>query len=105
MVGEQDSVDAVLARVPRILGRDPALDHESPLPALAYQLDVLPVQLVAQRRCRASGFSRARRAARGVRVLEMRHAVLEHGARRRAEQPARMGQRSQATRGVILIGV
>ena len=91
MVGDHHAVDAALARDARVRGRDQALDHELALPALADQLDMLPGELVARADIAHQVLRQHRRARFGVHVLEMRHAVIVHGARPGAEQPMRMG--------------
>ena len=91
VIGDDDAIDAALARDPRIRRRDQALDHQLALPAAADQFDMLPGELVAMADVAHQVLGQHRRTALGVHVLEMRHAVIHQRARPDAEQPMRMG--------------
>ena len=91
VVRHHDAVDAVVLCGARVGDGQNALDHERPLPAPADQLDVLPRQLIAVADRALEVARDHRRAAGRIQVLEMRHAVLHDGARKRADRPARMG--------------
>ncbi|MCY1531642.1 hypothetical protein D9M68_668730 [compost metagenome] len=66
-----------------------ALQDQRPAPLLPDAGDVVPVDVVAAGRVADRGAGEKRRAARGERVLEMRHALRHEGPCERAEQPAR----------------
>ena len=93
MVGEHHAVDTALARDFCVGRRDQALDHELALPAAADQFDMLPGELVAMADIAHQVLRQHRRAALGVHVFEMRHAVVHHRACPGAEQPVRMRDR------------
>ncbi len=91
MIGDDDAVNAGLARDACIRRCDQALDHELALPAPADQLDMLPGELIALADVAHQVLRKRRRAAHRVHVLEMRHAVIHQRARPGAEQPVRVG--------------
>src|SRR5258708_1560084 len=80
VVGDDDAVDAALARDPRIGRRDQAFYDKLALPAAADQFDMFPGELIAVADVAHQVFRQHRRPALGVHVLEMRHAVIHHRA-------------------------
>ncbi len=90
MVGDDDAIDAALARDACIGRCDQALDHQLAVPAAADQFDMFPGELVAIADVAHQVFGKHRRPAHRVHILEMRHAVIHQRARPGAEQPMRM---------------
>src|SRR5689334_19011406 len=93
VIGDDHAVDAALPRDARVGGSDQAFDHQLAVPAPADQLDMFPRELVTLADIAHQVFGKYRRAAHGIHVLKVRHAVVDDGARPGAEQPIRMANR------------
>src|SRR5207245_835474 len=84
---DDDPLHAAFVRDASVVRRHDALQDEATLPLAADELEVLPAQMVALAEVALDVAREDRRAALGVGILEVRHAVARERAQRRAEEP------------------
>ena len=92
MVGHDDAVHAGIHGAQRIRHVKHALDDQLAAPLFADTRQVRPIQMAAVGEVAQHIPGNDRGAARGIVILEVRHAVTQHRLQQRAEGPARVQQ-------------